>query len=109
MLSNILPTGAIPLAALDLTKFVNGWTTTFVIAFGLIAFGYGIYRYITKSPISGILTLITAAIFLFVGFWMFSFTANGAAKAKQAGENLAGEVNFTVVQPVAALDAVPRA
>jgi len=109
MLSNILPVDAIPLAALDLSKFVNGWTITLVFAFVLAAFGYAIYKFITKSPISGIISLVTAVIFLFVGFWMFSFVANDAAKAKQAGEALSNEVNFTVIQPGTLLNAVPRA
>ena len=59
MLSNILPKGSISLAAMDLSKFVNGWTITFM--------------------------------------------------AKQAGDNLSGEINFSVIQPDQILDAVPIA
>lgn len=109
MLSNILPKGSISLAAMDLSKFVNGWTITFMVLFGLAALGYAMYKFVSKSPISGIIYLVAGVLFLAVAGWMLSFTANNAAKAKQAGDNLSGEINFSVVQPGQILDAVPIA
>ena len=108
MLSHILSAGVIPLAAMDMSKFANGWTITLMVLFGLAALGVSMYKFVSKSPIAGIVGLVAGVLFLGVAGWMLTFTANGGAEAKLAGENLAGEVSFSVVLPGAGIDTVPR-